>query len=176
MKRILRSWRTLASFAMAVAFFAAGWTAKATATGFLQDGPGWLGVSTECRLLYVDGFDTAYRLGAIDVSMKYLDRLSAALLKKQITKEAMHEITAKEQEPSSEDIWTNKMSWTGWTATKETNSQIKEGMDRFYANSANQAICWREAFLIVSHSIAGQTFSERDMSAIRRASVKSGCE
>lgn len=176
MKTLRRWWRVPASLAVAVALFVAGWAARALAGDFSQDGPGWRSVSTECRLLYVDGYNTAYRDATLDARMKLVDRLEAAVLKKQITRQLVREITAKEQEPAQDDIWTNKMSWTGWMATKETGGQIKEGMDRFYANPANQGIYWREAFLIVSHSIAGQTFTEADMSAIRSASVKYGCE
>lgn len=176
MKTIRGCWRVPASLAVAITLLAAGWAARAVAGHFSQDGPGWRSVSTECRLLYVDGFDTAYRLGAVDVRLKLVDRLAAAVLKKQITRELAREITAKEQEPAQDDLWTNKMSWTGWTAAKETDGQIKEGMDRFYANPTNQGICWAEAFLIVSHSVAGQTFTEADMSAIRRASSKESCK
>ena len=176
MEKIRRCWRVLTFLAVALAAFFAGWATKAMGDGFSQDGPGWRSVSTECRMFYVDGFDTAYRAGATDAQLKYVDRLSAALLRKQITKEAMHYITAKEEQPSKEDVWTNKMSWTGWTATKETNAEIKEGMDRFYADPANQAICWREAFVVVSHSIPGQSFSTADMREIRKISAKNGCD
>jgi hypothetical protein len=74
-------------------------------------------------LFYVDGFDTAYRLAARDITLKFLDRLAAAHLKKQITKESMDEITAQKRLPSEGDLWTVKMSWTGWTATKGTASR-----------------------------------------------------
>ena len=176
MKTIRRSWRLPAFLGVAMALFTAGWLTRAVAGEFSEDGPGWRSVSTECRLLYVDGFDTAYRLGVTDVQLKWVDRVAAAALEKRITQEVERELTAREEEPLLGDDWTNKMSWTGWTSTKETRAQIKEGMDRFYANPANQAICWTEAFLIVSHSVAGQRFSEADMSAIRRASAKNGCQ
>jgi len=48
-------------------------------------------------------------------------------------------------------------------------------MDRFYANPANQAICWHDAFMVVVHSRAGQRFSEAEMSELRRISAKQGC-
>jgi len=32
-------------------------------------------------------------------------------------------------------------------------------MDRFYANPANQAICWQDAFIVVAQSIARLRFS-----------------
>lgn len=130
-------------------------------------------------LFYVDGFDTAYRSGTVDGSVGWLDALATATFKKQITQEQSEKITAYKKEHeiiARGDGWTNKMSWAGWTAMKITDAEIEQGMDRFYAIPANQAVCWQEAFVIVSHSIAGQSFYEADMSAIRGATAKGGCE
>jgi hypothetical protein len=176
MKTIRKCWRVPALLAAAMALFVGGWATRAATGGFSQDGPGWRSVSSECGIFYVDGFNAAYRLGTADVRLMFIDRLAAASLEKKITREEEHKLTADEPEPSQNDVWTNKMSWTGWTSTKETSAQIKEDIDRFYANPANQGICWTKAFLIVSHSMAGQTFSEADMRTIRQVSAKNGCE
>ena len=174
--RIARNWQQIsASLLVAIGFFVTGWVTGARASGSSEDGPGWRNVPTECRLLYVIGFDSAYRIGSFQGEMKFQDRLEAAVLKNQITRELKKELTAKEEKPSPQDPVTVKLSWTGWTATKVTGEQIKEGMDRFYANPANQAICWQDAFIVVAQSIARLRFSEADMNELRRVSAKQGC-
>jgi hypothetical protein len=136
--------RLIAFLVLLFAVYVAGWVTGVRANGPSEDGPRWRNVSAEGRLLYVYGYDSGFRQGSFNTFDLFQDRLTGVVIKKQITPEGAKELrSAKEEEPSQDDPWTIKMRWSGWTATKITDGQIKEGIDRFYANPANQAICWR---------------------------------
>jgi hypothetical protein len=163
-----------AFLAIGMMLFGAGWTARAAAG--TDDGPGWRSISTLCRLLYVEGYKTGYWEAKANVYGVILGDFAQAMLKNEITEKQMKALTALDPMPSHEDTWQAKLGWTGWVNTKETYGQIQEGMDKLYAIPANQAICWDTAIQVVSQSIAGQTFSDSDMSAIRRGSLETGCD
>lgn len=163
----MRTCRVILTAVAVAVVFAGGWVAGRADNSFSEDGPGWRAVSKECKLLYVDGYDAGYRAGGTDDSSDWIQRLLQASIAKQITTKQWKQIEGWKLQPG--DAWTEKMSWTGWAQQRMTNGEVEEGIDRFYQNPANQAVCWWDAFTIVSHSIAGQTFSEADMSAIRAA-------
>jgi hypothetical protein len=172
--KMRRCWQAPTLLAVAMLLFGAGWAARAAADN--NDGPGWRSISTLCRLLYVEGYKTGYYEAKADVYGVILGNFTQAMMKNEITEKQMKVLTALGQMPSHEDTWQEKLGWNGWVNTGETYGQIQEGMDKFYAIPANQAICWDTAIQVVYQSIAGQTFSSSDMSNIRRASLKTGCD
>lgn len=136
-----------------------------------EDGSSWRSTSTIGKLLYVDGFNTGYRKGTQDALRPVMDDSLA----NPIASEQQKEILAVPP-ISAQDSLAKKMGWRGWTAAEAaTSSQIEQRMDEFYANPANQGVCWSEAFVIVSHSIAGQIFTDADIKEIRSTSAASGC-
>jgi hypothetical protein len=166
--------RRLLVLAVFALLFTGGWVLGRTQTNFSEDGPGWRAAPEDARLFFVDGYSQGFRNGRVSDMSDWNVRLIRATGAHQITTKQWSDIQAWKIDPPSS--LADKMLWAGWATTKITTGEIEEGVNRFYAESANQGICWGEAFTIVSNSLAGVTFSDVEVGSIRSTAAKNGCD
>jgi hypothetical protein len=143
--------------------FGVGWAIGA------EEGPaaGWNSLTTVERLIYADGYFQGYFRGTLDGSI-----IGAALLRQ---KNSVSD--APIIEPAKLARLQTVMRDQIHTGTNQhvSTAKIEQGMDMFYSDFRNQAVCWHNSYRFSAMALNGDTPTEQELETARKIGAKSGC-
>ena len=147
-------------------FIVLGWClGKSQINQALPGGSDWKSLSVDDHRLYIAGFVQGYRHGTLH---------AASLATAKFASGSVTSMTRSQKADYEDSLKLAHM--VAPFLLHQSGSGIEGALTKFYGDHKNMPVCWDDALLLSTVSLAGNPATEQQLTAARKHGAKSGCK